>query len=699
MRSTRLRFRRPILGLAMLLGLGAALWLGCRGNSPQLPLGPTGGLDDSCISELQLIQMVGDFTEPAWSIPDSPALQLGPGCVWSVVVRFNTAGDHLFKFVTEGAFDNPQDFGWNEAQALRVGADNPVLRVSGTGTGIKLTIPVAGCYLIRLFETELIFRADPTSCSTGGIRGVVAFENATQPPLPRARVQARQQGIESGADSSSADDGTFEIIGLAAGTYDVRYRAFGYLDTTVTGVAVEESVVEIAPVTLRAGCISAFDSIQVVGQFTTPPFDLSVSPVMQQVEGCIWEAEVSVAAGTHLFKLVTNGQFDTPPDYGGDEAVTLPIDSTFAVQSATGQGTAIRVDFPITAIYSFRLDEAASTLRVSLGAAPADLSGILVYESVPRAPLPVSVVTLLQAGAPTHTGTSRATDGTFLLAGIPAGRYDVLVEPPLAAPTHLDTTLANVGASLATNLGQIFLARAPGSLQGIAAFSDIAAAPFPVATAEVRRGTTVAASVRTTATDPSYRVPGLKPGTYSVRLAATGYIDSTFTVTVARGVTNTGTVALDRLVCAAYPTVQALQLGGREIDNSPNDLTFTWNLGNAPVMAQVARCRWETSVTCAFVADYRIKFILNGDFGGDPPDFGGDNTTVYPPDSTVAVVPVATPGIGDAIRIRIENPGVYRFGVDLGTLRFSYTRIGDLPEGVRRETVAQALRRRLRALR
>lgn len=694
MRSDRLRFWRRVFGAAMLAATCAGLWLGCDDNPPQLPLGPTGGLDNTCISDFQLIQMVGDFTEPAWTIPASPALQIGPGCVWSSVVRFNTSGDHLFKFVTEGAFDNPQDFGWNEAQALRVGADNPVLRVSGTGTGIKLTVPVAGCYLIRLFEKDLIFRADPTSCSSGGIRGVVAFENATQPPLPRARVQARQQGAEAGADSSSAEDGTFEITGLAAGTYDLRYRAFGYLDSTVTGVVVAEAVVEAPPVTLRAGCVSAFDSIQVTGQFTTPPFDLSVSPVMQQVEGCIWEADVSVAAGTHLFKLVTNGQFDTPPDYGGDEAVTLPIDSTFAVRAVTGQGTALRVDFPITATYTFQLDEGASTLRVSLGAAPADLSGILVYEGVTRAPLPVATVTLSQAGAVTHSTASRAADGVFAFAGIPAGRYDVRVEPPLASPTHLDTTLANVGASLTTNLGQVFLARAPGSLQGIVAFSDVAAPPYPIATARIQRGTGLAAEVRTTSSDASYRVTGLKPGTYSVRLTASGYIDSTFAVTVARGAANAGTVQIDRLVCAAYPTAQTVQLGGREIDNSPNDLTFSWNLGTAPVMTQVGRCRWETSVTCAFVADYRIKFILNRDFGGDPPDFGGDNTTVYPPDSSVAVVPVATPGIGNAIRIRIENPGVYRFRLDLDTLRFSYTRTGDLPAGVRHELRAARLPRR-----
>ena len=32
--------------------------------------------------------------------------------------------------------------------------------VSGTGTGIKLNVPVAGCYLIRLYEQDLYFRAD-----------------------------------------------------------------------------------------------------------------------------------------------------------------------------------------------------------------------------------------------------------------------------------------------------------------------------------------------------------------------------------------------------------------------------------------------------------------------------------------------------------------------------------------------------------
>lgn len=686
-RKVRGRGWRQVLGLGAVLAGSAILWLGCENNLLTPPLPPTGGIDNSCISDYDVIQVVGDFTEPAWNIPVSPAMVLGPGCVWSTLVKIGSPGDHTFKFVTNGAFDNPKDFGWNESQTLRVGVDNPVLLVSGTGTGIKLNIPVAGCYLIRLYEQDLYFRADPTSCASGGVRGTVAFENADQPPFPQVRVTAEQDAVAAGSDSSEAADGSYEISGLAAGSYDLVFKAFGYLDTTLTGVQVGETVVEVPAVRLRPGCVSAYDSIYVAGQFTTPPFDLSVSPVMTQVSGCQWEATVNIPrADTYLFKFVTGPGFDNPTDYGGDEAITVPIDSTFAVREVSGTGTAIKLYVPFPGDFLFELDEETRTFRVESGGIAGDLGGVLVFAGHTGQPLPVAALELLDGAAIVARTTSAAEDGVFKFSSVDAGIYDLEVVPPLAAPTHLDTTLAAITvAGGTTNVGQIFLAQAPGALAGTVSFSDVAAAPYPVAAIVVRQGSVLAESLVTTSSAAGFAVTGLKPASYDVRVSAPGYLDSTFSVSVSRSTVLLGAIPLQALICSAYPTITRLQLGGREVTGNPDDLTFSWNLNRAPVLEHLTLCGWSVSVTCPNIADYRVKFIANGDFGGDPPDFGGDNTTLVPADSTVTVLPVATPSTGEAILIRIDNPGIYRFDLDLGGMTCRYTRTGDLPPVLRRQ--------------
>jgi hypothetical protein len=618
-----------------------------------------------------------------------------PGCIWTAVVRFETAGSHTFKLVTNGAFDNPPDFGWNEGEVLRVGVEHEVQRVSGTGTGIVLDIPQVGCYLFTLWEKDLLFRADPASCATGAVRGRVEFENVAQPPYPRARVQALLRGAPVGSDSSEAADGSFEITGLAAGTYDILYKSFGYLDSTVAGVQVGEAAVDVGAVRLRAGCVSAHDSILVAGQFTNPPFDLSVSPVMRQVEGCLWEAPVAVpAAATYLFKFVTPPGFDNPTDYGGDESQTLQIDTSYPLQEVSGTGTAIKMSFPFPGNFRFVVDERSRTYRVESGDISGDLAGVLVFEGRTSRPLPVADVVVVASDSTTAVAVrSSSDDGSFRAAALDAGIYTVRIAPPLRAPTHRDTTLAPVTvAGGTTNVGQVLLRAATGGLAGAVGFSDVAAAPFPVATVEVRRAGALADSLVTTTASNAFTGTGMKSGTYEVTVAATGYIDTTFAFAVGAGVDSVRGVTLRALVCPGYPAIARMQLGGREINGNPEDLTFSWNLGRAPDAEHVEPCVWQAAVAAPNVADYRIKFICNGDFGGDPPDFGGDDTTIVPVDSAYTVIPVSAPGTTQAIRVRIASAGVYRFRLDLAAMSFTYTRTGDLPPGFRR-IAARKLRR------
>ncbi|MFQ5600110.1 MAG: carboxypeptidase-like regulatory domain-containing protein [Candidatus Krumholzibacteriia bacterium] len=669
--------------LAGCLLAGAAVWLGCE-EKPGALLGPTGGAGD-CFSDLSLIQVVGDFTDPAWTVNVSPVMTLGgDDCFWSTVVKFTTTGEHIFKFVVAGDFANPDTFGGDEGVVLDVGKEHSVLRgATGHGDAINLDIPKVGCYELRLWDEREKFMALEVPCSSGGIRGSVQFEGVDQPPLPRARVQALLGEVAAGTDSSSADDGTFEVGGLAAGTYEVALRAFGFLDSTVTGVEVGETVVDIGTFFLRQGCVSAFDSIQVVGEITDPPWDFGVSPHLQQVEGCKWETTVAVQAGTHLFKLVTDGAFDSPLDYGGDQTQVLEIDSTHVVEQVSGEGTALQMSFPFTGTYVFMLDEEASTLRVEPGDVAGDLAGVVVFAGETDQPLPVATVRVLDggSGAEVASGTTSSADGSFLLRAIDQGLYDVRIEPPVPAPTHFDTVVTGVGVGGGTvNLGQIHLARATGGVQGQVDFLDLAGEP-PGAAIELTLAGELAGTAQTSGASSSFAFGSLKSGSYELRVAADGFFEKTIMVAVERSPVDVGTLELERIVCDAFPDIESMKLGGTRRDGTSSDDTFTWNLGLMPVMSRLSECVWEVEVTSQFVAEYRIKFITNGDFvAGDPPAFGGDDVTVTPADSAGAIVRDDVPGTGNTLLIRIEDPGIYRFEIDLDSLTFSYTRVADLPE-------------------
>lgn len=363
------RPRRPLeacLAAALALAIGGGFTTGCDPNAVRPLLVPTGGGGGggSCTSQFTTIQMVGDFTTPPFSIPDSPQLiEAADGCVWTVTVRL-TAGTVLFKFVTDGAFDSPQDYGGSETVTLNVpGGPHPTQLVAGTGTAIKTAVAATGDYLITLNERTLTWSAVAAAPpAAGAIAGTVSFQGLSSAPFPTARVEVFAGTTSVGTTTTDATTRAFLVEGLDAGTYRVVASASCFTTVELPSVNVAGTTTNVGDIALAEGA-SAFTTIDLVGGFNL--FTPGVDPMVQST-ACVWTRDRALAPGVYNMKFLTDGVFDSPPDYGGDESVTIDVPGTGAVRPVSGPGTAIKISVADSGTYRFILDERLQRWEIQL---------------------------------------------------------------------------------------------------------------------------------------------------------------------------------------------------------------------------------------------------------------------------------------------------------------------------------------------
>jgi hypothetical protein len=188
----------------------------------------------------------------------------------------------------------------------------------------------------------------------------VAFAGLSTGPYPQATVDLYQGTATTplATVKSNATTRTFGFQTLPNGTYKVEISSPCFVKETRTGVTVAGANVDLGNVTLAAG-VSAFNTIQIVGEFTS--WDPAEAPQMVESPACVWSTTVSVTAdmvtGSKFFKFLTDGAFDDPKDYGGDENTLLTLPGTYPVRPVSGQGTALKVQFAADGSYVFTLDE------------------------------------------------------------------------------------------------------------------------------------------------------------------------------------------------------------------------------------------------------------------------------------------------------------------------------------------------------
>jgi hypothetical protein len=439
----------------------------------------------SCNTNLSSIHMTGtinDWDTGTWNT--TPGMHSLGGCVWFEEREFES-GDIEWKWVTDKAWDTPPDY-------VSIGSDEALSGFvdATSGENIKASIPADGIYYLFLIEStdpaaysiltedeapldksdlvigefeildlpagtyEIIVLAEGfldfhlsgvvlgedeakdlgtlnVISATGVIRGQVGYSDNPGDP-PRAFVEALPAGGSSVAASDSTDDsGTFEILGLQTGTYDLRVSAGGYLTRIEPGIEyVNGEETDAGTITLEPGCSTEFTLIEALGDFN----NWTASAPMTEISPCVWVDTVRVATvgdtSTVLFmKFRTDGAWDSPQDFGTcttqDEVHELEGD----ICRVSGEGTALAVEFPFSADYEFTLFEGTSTYRITALAEvePGNIAGTVTYEDDPADP-PTATVRYFRAGSSNQLGSvSTGAEGTFLIEELAAGLYDLQI--------------------------------------------------------------------------------------------------------------------------------------------------------------------------------------------------------------------------------------------------------------------------------
>jgi hypothetical protein len=223
------------------------------------------------------------------------------------------------------------------------------------------------------------------SGNPGRIRGTLKFDDPANfppyddlasPPYPPTVVELYQGTFKVAADTTTGSDRSFDFPSLAAGTYRIEADARMFARAIVNNIDVGTATVDLGDVQLAADITELTTSMHVAGDWNG--FTIDPTTQMNLTANVTWTYTTTtpITAGIQNMKFVTDGSFDNPTDYGGDESVTLTVPLANApARLVSGFGTALHLDFTANADYTFTLDERRQTFTIELAAASARLHG------------------------------------------------------------------------------------------------------------------------------------------------------------------------------------------------------------------------------------------------------------------------------------------------------------------------------------
>jgi arabinogalactan endo-1,4-beta-galactosidase len=201
------------------------------------------------------VAVVGDFN--AWTVAAPSMTQVSP-CVWTDTLAV-TAGCWLFKFVTDGAWDTPLDYGScdGEHAGCTAGTSGTSCLASGTGTAIgRVPFATSGAYLFRLDERDGSWAIEPLSVADAGYVPRAGALSVTATPRPFARALTVRFAIPAAAHVRL---GVYDLFGrlvrrLADGDLPASERSVVWDGAAVDGRAVPAGVYVVR---LQAGAATA----------------------------------------------------------------------------------------------------------------------------------------------------------------------------------------------------------------------------------------------------------------------------------------------------------------------------------------------------------------------------------------------------------------------------------------------------------
>ena len=414
---------------------------------------------------------------------------------------------------------------------------------SVTGGAYSMTGLSPGGYTIKVsatgYETAAVSTTivpDQTSTAsaslvadTGTVSGTIT-DSATSLPVQGVAVQALQ-GATAMAATTSTSSGLYSMGGLTVGTYTIQTNLLHYQTGSLTGVSIASDTTTTANVSLTP------NSGSLVGIATDSVSNAGLSG-----------ASLSLyKAGSHLSDTTTSSS-------GVYSFSSLSPASTYSIQ-ATLTGYQAKTVSSIT-IASDQTTMGSFTLVQNTGT----ISGTIT-DSLTSTGISGATVQALQNGVAIQTTTSTAGGSYAFSSSFAPGTYTIQTDA-----SHYQTGSQNetvtAGSTLTVNFS---LTPNGGTITGTVTDS-LTADPLSGVAITIKQGASTIATT-TTATNGTYTVSSLPPGTYSVQAALTNYTTQTISsITVTSDTTQTVNVALVALPGAISGTISGIGGGTATVE-------------------------------------------------------------------------------------------------------------------------------------
>jgi beta-glucanase (GH16 family) len=439
----------------------------------------------------------------------------------------DSSGNYAFTNLAAGTYEVA--FATPTGQALQASAS--VNATTGMSTPVTLTLGQTTTMPAAVFA--------PLPAT---LAGTVAF---TGSGAGSATISLQDASGNVLATTTPDSNGAFSFTGLAAGSYQVSY-AVPSTEVLQSGPAATATGLT-APVTLVAG-----ETLTLGAEVLAPaPSSLSGSTLYGQSgqagvtvalldgNGTALASTVSDSTGAFAFTGLAAGTYELSYTAPTGEILTAgPANSTTGITA------------PITLIAGQSLTVAPEIL----GAAPATLSGSVIYAGAAEAGVAVA---LQDTSGNIVATTVSASDGSFAFTGLAAGSYQlaytapsgqILQSGPAANASGLTQSVSLVaGQTLA--MAAETLAPAPATVSGSVLYNGTAQAGVAVAVLD-GSGTVVAST--TSGADGSFSFTGLAAGSYQLQYTApSGEMLNSGPAANATGLTPTLTLAAGQTLAMA----------------------------------------------------------------------------------------------------------------------------------------------------
>jgi hypothetical protein len=388
----------------------------------------------------------------------------------------------------------------------------------------------------------------------------------------------------------------------------------------------------------------------------------NTTPVSWAVPAAVGEANAHLAAVDE-----TTGEFSFEGLEDGKYALAIVVEESSGL--------------PVRVVRDVSVSGDAGT---DLGIVPVVLSGGITgsveFADAPD-PRPEVVLTLSAAGAEVAVVTLAAgsAESGFDFTGLNSGSFDLRVH----AVAYIDTLLTvEFVDGEETDLGTLVL-QAGASVSGTMAFGDGPPDAPPVSIEAWGQGADPVrwSNAVSDTTNDSFLVAGLPTETLDLSFRATGYLDTTFAVSVtAPELMDIGTVTLSPGCRSVAETIHILGT----FNNWDESL---WLSDDG--MIQTDNCGWVDTVAVfpAHISDLPVswpefKFSTDGDWG-ETPDYGFCSGSNYHFTNTETTGPVCLDSAGGNLPMYgAYSPGLYEVTLDEDSLAFRSVLVEAFASGI-----------------